>query len=108
MQSIQFTTLEDELQKWIDKQDDQGVDVFKMLDFDFTPIVTILIGEKIRDTSKNQLLEKDWSQFPSSLQGTLDASLSPSQGVSLVDKGSTTPLPMVNEEQVQSIGMSNV
>ena len=46
--------LEDELQYWIDKQEDQGVDVFKMLDFDFMPLGTKLVGNQIRDIPTNQ------------------------------------------------------
>ena len=102
-QPIQVTTLEDELQKWIDKQDDQGVDVFKMLDFDFMSIDIEFIGDKIRDTQTNQPLEENWSQLPSSPQGPLGSPPSPSQYLSFLDKGSATPLPLGNEEKVQAM-----
>ena len=68
-----------------------------MLDFDFMPMGTKLIGNKIRDTPTNQPLQEDCSQLPPFPQGPLGASPSPSQDLSFLDKGSATPLPPVNE-----------
>lgn len=42
------------MQQWIDEQEGEGTDVFQMSDFDFMPIGTKLVGEKIRDTPTNQ------------------------------------------------------
>jgi hypothetical protein len=53
-QPIQATTSEDEMQQWIDEKDVEGTDVFQMSDFDFMPIGTKLVGDKIRDTPTNQ------------------------------------------------------
>ena len=72
-----------------------------MSNFDFMPIGTKLIGNKIRDTPMNQPLEEDWSQLPPFLQGPLGASPSPSQDLSFIDKGSIFSLPLSNEEQAQ-------
>lgn len=51
---LQTTTSEDEMQQWIDEKDVEGTDIFKMLDFDFMPICTKLVGDKIRDTPRNE------------------------------------------------------
>ena len=51
---LEITTLEDKVQQWVDEQDVGGDDVFEMLDFDFMPIGTKLIRDKIRDTLTNK------------------------------------------------------
>jgi len=101
-QPIQTTTSEDEMQQWIDEQDVEGNDVFKMSDFYFMPFGTKLVGDKIRDTLNNQPQQEDWSQFPPEPQGPKVAPSSPMQVTFCVDKGFVTPLPPKNEgEQVQ-------
>jgi hypothetical protein len=82
----------------IDEKEYQGGDVFKMLDFDFMPIGTELVCEKIRDTPKNQPSHEDWSQFFPQPQGPLSSPPSPSQDLSYLDKGLVTPLHLGNEE----------
>ena len=73
-----------------------------MSDFDFMPIGTKLVGEKIRDTPTNEPQQEDWTQMPPKPQGPGLPPPSPLQTIVVVDKGSTTPLPPnIEEGQVQ-------
>lgn len=51
---LQTTTLEDEMQQWIDEQYVEGTNVFKMSYFDFMPMGTELVGDEIRDMPTTQ------------------------------------------------------
>lgn len=42
------------MQQWIDEHNVEGTDVFKMSYFDFMPVGTELVGDKIKDTPTNQ------------------------------------------------------
>ena len=46
---LEVSSSEDEVQQWVDEHDGEGDDVFKVLDFDFMPIRTKLVGDKIKD-----------------------------------------------------------
>ena len=45
--------------KWVDEKSEEGDDIFSMLDFDFMPIGTKLIGDKIRDTPTGEPQQED-------------------------------------------------
>ena len=52
---LELSSSKDEVQQWVDKKSEEGDDIFSMSDFDFMPIGTELIGDKIRDTSTSEL-----------------------------------------------------
>lgn len=62
-------------------------------------IGTKQVGDKIRDTPTNQPQQEYQSQFPSQPQGPKLAPPLTIQVTILMDKGSTTPLPLRNEEE---------
>ena len=49
----------------------EGADVFNLLKFDFMPVGTKMVGEKIRDTPTSEPLGEDWNQMPPLPQGPL-------------------------------------
>ena len=72
-----------------------------MIDFDFFPIGTALVGGKIIDTHTGELQQEDQTQMPPKTQGPNLTPPSPPQ-VTVVDKGSVTPPPpSLEEEHVQ-------
>lgn len=85
-QPIQVTTSDYELQQWIEEKENKGNDEFNMSYFDFMPVGTELVGDKIKDTPKNQPLEGDWSQSPPQPQGLQGSPQSPGQDLSLLIK----------------------
>ena len=52
--------------------------------FDFMPVGIEFVGDKIRDTPKNQPLEGDWSQSPPQSQGLQGVTPSPIQDLSFL------------------------
>ena len=42
---VELSSLEDEVQRWVDEQSEQGEDVFSIADF--MPVGTELVGDKI-------------------------------------------------------------
>ena len=81
------------MQQWIDEKDIEGTDVFEISNFDFMPIDTKLVGDKIRDTPTNQPQQEDLSQQLPQPQGSEVAPSSLVQTKFCVDKGSATHLP---------------
>ena len=61
---IQVTTSKDEKQQWITDMEGHQTDVFDLLNFDFMPVGTKMVGEKIQDTLTSQSLGEDWNQLP--------------------------------------------
>ena len=57
------------MQQWINEQDIEGTNIFKMSDFDFMPIGTKLIGDKIKDTPTNEPQQDDWTHMPLESKG---------------------------------------
>lgn len=55
---------EEEQQKWIKVREDEGVDVFDILGFDFICMVSEMVGKRICDTPRNETLGEDWNQLP--------------------------------------------
>lgn len=49
----------------------EGADIFYLSYFDFMSVGTKMVGEKIRDTPKNDPLGEDWNQLPPLPQGPL-------------------------------------
>ena len=45
---VELSSLEDEVQRWVNEQSEQGEDVFSIADF--MPVGTELVGDKIQDT----------------------------------------------------------
>ena len=58
-ESIHVSRLEDEQQQWITDMEGQETDVFDLFDFDFMPVGTEMVGEKIRDTPMSESLGED-------------------------------------------------
>ena len=52
------------MQQWIDEQDVEGIDVFKISNFDFMLVGTKLVGDNIQDTPTNEPQQEDWTQMP--------------------------------------------
>ena len=75
----------------------QENDVLDLSNFDFTPVGTKMVGEKIRDTPTSEPLGHDQSQISPLSQGPLSIPPPPSQDLTFLEKGSTTPLPQVIE-----------
>ena len=48
---VELSSLEDEVQRWVNEQRGQGEDVLSILDFDFMPVGIELVGNNIRDTT---------------------------------------------------------
>ncbi len=48
-----------------------GADVFDLIDFDFMPMGTELVGERTQDTPQSEPLGEYWNQLPPLLQGPL-------------------------------------
>ena len=76
----------------MDEQSEEGSDIFKISDFNFMPMGTELVGDKIRDTATGKPQQEDWTQMPPDSQGPDLALPSPPQ-VTVVDKGLVTPPP---------------
>ena len=87
------------MQKWIDEQYVEGTNVFQMSYFDFMPMGTKLVSDKIRDTPTNQPQQEDWSRMPPESQGPEVFFSSQVQVTFYVDKGSATPFPPNIEEE---------
>ena len=49
----------------------EGADIFYLSYFDFMPIGTNMMGNKIRDAPTNEPLRENWNQFPFVPQGPL-------------------------------------
>lgn len=93
------------MQQWIDGKHVEGIDVFEMLDFDFMPMETELVGDKIKDTLTNQPQQEDWNKMPPMSQGLkiVLAWTSQLQVTFCVNKGSVTPSTLgIEIEQVQT------
>ena len=72
----------------------QEIDVLDLSNFDFMPVGTGMVGEKIRDTPRSEYLEEDWNQLPPLPKGPLGIPPPPpSQDLTFLDKGSVIPLP---------------
>ena len=63
------------------------------------PVWTILVGDHLWDKPTNQPLGVDWNQMPPLPQGSLGTSPPPYQDLSFLNKGTTTPLAPVIEEE---------
>ena len=94
---LELSSSEDEVQQWVDEQSEEGDDVFSMSNFDFMPIGTELIGDKIRDTSIGELQQEDWKQMPLDTHGPDLTTPSPPE-IMTTDSGSMTPPPQSLEE----------
>ena len=93
---VELSSSEDEVQRWVDKQSEQGEDVFSIADF--MPVGTELVGDKIRDTPIVEPQQEEWTQRPPDAQDFGIAPPSPPQ-ITLIDKGSVTPPPLSSEEE---------
>lgn len=98
---IQVSTSEDEQHNWIMEMESEGIDIFDLLEFDFIPLGTKMVGEKIQDTPMSEALGEDWNQLPHLPQGPLRIPLPPLQDLANFDKRSLTPLPLVTQIEVE-------
>ena len=60
---FEVSSLEDGVQQWVDEHDSEGDDVFKMSDFDFMPIRTKFVEDKIRDTPTGEPQQEEWKKM---------------------------------------------
>ena len=74
---LEVSSSKDEVQQWVDGQSEEGNAIFKMSDFDFMPVGTELVGDKIRDTPIGESQQEDWMQMPPDSQGPDLTSTSP-------------------------------
>ena len=52
---VELSSLEDEVQHWVNEQSEQGEDVLSIPNFDFMPMGMELVGGKIMDTPIGEL-----------------------------------------------------
>ncbi len=84
----------------MNEQRELGDDILSILDFDFMPVGTELVGDKIKDTPIGESQQQDWMQMPPETRGP--HLMPPSSPLAMVTyKVSVTPPPLSSEEHVQ-------
>lgn len=60
---LEVSSSEEKVQQWGDEKSQEGDEIFRMSDFDFMPVGTILVGGKIVNIHTCESQQDDWTQM---------------------------------------------